>query len=393
MPKLLRLSQHQLKGSTKTLHYHWGFRFWVNFEKVFYTSKYFLVVYTVECAVYMKKALIYTVVIFTLLSLSVAMIPHVSAVEGLQSIKILSYTHYIDSIGVLDVVGEIQNTGSVSVKDIYLTGIVKGPDGTEIGRSQCQVSGQYIVPQGKASFLMEFSQSPNGIGSWATTPFSSIELTLVKATPTNQHEYSDFSLTDLSYYIDNVGNNSGVYWATGKVTNTGNQNAQGVIVFATFYNASGAVIGVGYTDSKTLSPTTLSPGGTATFKVGPWDLNMYEASSERKVANYNLLVQVTGPIINDTGAPPTVPPTATFGPSSSPPPQDDSGGNQISSSSNQWLIYVAIIIIVIVAVVAAIVTRPRRKVENKKLKSKRVPSKSTQNKPLRQISLQFFIIV
>lgn len=332
----------------------------------------------------MKKALIYTIVIFTLLSLSVAMIPHVSAVEGLQSIKILSYTHYIDSLGVLDVVGEIQNTGSTTVTEIYLLGEVMGPDGTQIGQSHCLVGAQFVVPQQRASFLMEFAQSPNGLGQWTTSQFSTIELTVAQAKPTNQHGYSDFSLSDLSYYIDNGGNLSGVYWATGKVTNTGNQNAQGVKIFATYYNATGAVIGVGNTDSTTLSPTTLSPRESATFKVGPWDLNMFEVSSDRKIANYNLLVQVSGPIINDTGTPPTVPPTATVGPSSSPPPQDNSSGNPVSSSSNQWLIYVAIVIIVIVAVAAAIITRPRRKApENKKLKNKRVPSKSPQNKPIR----------
>jgi hypothetical protein len=342
----------------------------------------------------MKKALIYTVVIFTLLSLSVAMIPHVSAVEGLQNIKILSYTHYIDSLGVLDVVGEIQNTGSTTVTNVYLLGTVNGPDGSQIEQSHAIVSAQFIVPQQKASFLMEFAQSPNGLGQWRTTQFSTITLVVAQATPTNQHGYSDFSFSNLSYYIDNSVNSSGVYWATGKVTNTGNQNAQGVTIYATYYNASGAVIGVGNTDSKTLTPTTLSPGGTATFKVGPWDLNMYEVSSDRKVANYNLFVQVTGPIINDTGAPPTVPPTATIGAASSPPPTQNSGGNPISSSSNQWLIYIAIIIIVIVAVVAAIVTRPRRKApENKKLKNKKVPPKSQQKKPLRQASLSFSVIV
>jgi hypothetical protein len=339
----------------------------------------------------MKKALICTVILFTILSLSVAMIPHVSAVEGLQSIKILSYTHYIDSIGVLAVVGEIQNTGSTTVTGVHILGTVNGPDGTQIEQSHCQVSGQFIVPQQKASFLMEFAQSPNGLGQWTTSQFSSISLVVAQATPTNQHGYSDFSLSDLSYYIDTGGNLSGVYWATGKVTNIGNQNAQGVMIFATYYNATGAVVGVGYTDSTTLSPTALSPGESASFKVGPWDLDMFKVSSDRQIATYNLLVQVSGPIINDTGAPPTVPPTATIGPASSPPPTQNSGSNQ---SSNQWLIYVAIVIIIILAVVAAIVTRPRRKApENKKLKNKRLPSKSPQNKPLRQFNLSFSVIV
>lgn len=341
----------------------------------------------------MKKTLVYTVVILTLLSLSVAMMPHVSAVEGIQSIKILSYSHYIDSLGILNVVGEIQNTGSSTVNNIFIVGSVKGADGSEIAQSQCRVSGQYILPQQKASFLMEFSQSPSGLGAWATTPFSSIELTLVQATPTNQHQYSDFTLSDLSYYIDNNGNSSGVYWATGKITNTGNQNAQGVQVFATFYNSSGTVIGVGYTDSKTLSPTTLSPGDIATFKVGPWDLNMYEVSENRKVTDYSILVQVSGPIINDTGTAPTVPPTATIGPSSSPPPTN-SDGNPINSSSNEWLVDIAIIIIVIVAIVAAIITFPRRKApENKKLKSKKVPSKLPPKRPQSQTGLPYFVIV
>ena len=220
--------------------------------------------------------------------------------------------------------------GSTTVTGVYILGTVIGLDGTQIEQSHCQVSGQFIVPQQKASFLMEFAQSPNGLGQWTTSQFSSISLVVAQATPTNQHGYSDFSLSDLSYYVDTGGNLSGVYWATGKVTNIGNQNAQGVVIFATYYNATGAVVGVGYTDSTTLSPTALSPGESASFKVGPWDLDMFKVSSDRQIATYNLLVQVSGPIINDTGAPPTVPPTATIGPASSPPPTQNSGSNQFS---------------------------------------------------------------
>ncbi len=48
-----------------------------------------------------------------------------------QNIKIVSYTYYIDNLGYLDVVGEVQNVGSNTVTSVILTGTVYSSDGTD----------------------------------------------------------------------------------------------------------------------------------------------------------------------------------------------------------------------------------------------------------------------
>jgi type IV secretory pathway TrbL component len=70
----------------------------------------------------MKKTTVYSIVVLTMLSLGLFLVP--SAFSQTSNVKILSYTYYYDSQGGLIVVGEIQNVGpdiisSVRWKRLY----------------------------------------------------------------------------------------------------------------------------------------------------------------------------------------------------------------------------------------------------------------------------------
>jgi hypothetical protein len=335
----------------------------------------------------MKKALLCIIITAMLLSCCFMFAPHVSAQTN--DVKILSYTYYVDSLGILVVVGEIQNTGSNILSNIIITGTAFDPDGAALRDSYAPIYGNNILPQEKAPFLLQFANPQNSIdGTWNFVSIGKIELAVGQASVTNVYQYPDLKIIELSSYIDSTSSQRGAYWATGKVENIGSQNAQNIVVYGIFYNKDGDVIGVGYTD--TLTPYTLSPGDTASFNVAPWDLNVSQASADKQVASYKMLVQVEGPT-RDDGNVPTLTPGPT--PGNSPTPLSSQNSNDTSSGINEWLLYIAVIIIVVIAIVAAYITFPRRKAPvNKKAKGKNLHSKSPSKKLQRQVSLPLLVM-
>ena len=89
----------------------------------------------------------------------------------------------------------------------------------------------------------------------------------------------------------------GVYWVSGTIQNNGSQIAKNIRVIGTFYNASGSVVAVGYTDL--LTPVSLAPSGVASFRVGAFDMNQTEAPSDFRISGYTLLVQVEAPFFQE----------------------------------------------------------------------------------------------
>ncbi len=61
----------------------------------------------------MRKSIIYFFVALTLVSLGLTLVPTVFSQT--ENIKIVSYSYYIDNLGYLDVVGEVQNVGPNTV--------------------------------------------------------------------------------------------------------------------------------------------------------------------------------------------------------------------------------------------------------------------------------------
>ena len=330
----------------------------------------------------MKRSTIYIFVAISLLSLGLAAVPTVFSQT--QNVKIVSYSYYIDMAGYLDVVGEVQNTGTNTVTSVILTGQVLSSDGTDQADSYTQIGIEnnpviYLTPGQEAPFYMGFYQPSNPQGaSWFSIDISKINLAVAQVNVTASYSYSNFTITSNTHTIgtQKIGTNSdfGVYWVNCNVKNIGTQTAQNITVFGTFYNSTGTVIAVGYSNQV----ATIDPSQTASFKLGAFDQNQTIVPSSEKIDHYILLVNALTPILQ--GTPPTITPAPTDGSSSNPTnqptdtfttstPQNPSNNSPNSFNPNIFAIIAAIAIIVVIG--AIVVLRKRKPQETDTANSKK----------------------
>ncbi len=269
-----------------------------------------------------------------------------------QDIKVLSYSYYIDNLGYLDVIGEIQNTGTDTIEQVILFVTVYGSDGTSQGSYSTAAWVSYMAPQQKAPFLVDF-KTPTNYTDWNTAGVSKIDVSVNNANEVSSHLYSDFEVSISSAGVSSSGDDKGTYWVSGSVKNVGSQTATKLAVAATFYNSSGDVVAVGHTEY--LTPSSVSPSEAITFKVGAFDTNQTSESGNRKITSYSLFAQAVSPVVD--GDSPAVTPQATGSSSVTDQQQNDA----TDASSNQNLLYILIIAGVVIAVVAALLVSRRGK--------------------------------
>ena len=122
---------------------------------------------------------------------------------------------------------------------------------------------------------------------------------------------------------------------------------------ATFYNATGNAIAIGF--SNYLTPTSLAPGSTATFMIYPHD---YTDVVVAGISSYSLTIQtrLAEPSVTPTPSPnPTGSPTPTS--PSSPTPTSTEAGN--GATLTDLYIYMAVAVAIILVGVVALVLRKR----------------------------------
>ncbi|HTY75979.1 MAG TPA: hypothetical protein VMD05_10490, partial [Candidatus Nanoarchaeia archaeon] len=277
--------------------------------------------------------------ILSLSSLTLASSPFVSSQTS--DVKVLSHTYYLDNLGNIVVVGEVQNTGNSIYDNVTLTGTVTGSDGSQVS-SGCYISATKLLPGQKSPFYMEFFPENTVGGSWLGVTVTDIQLSVYSAPTTTQHQYQDVVVVNNKPTLID-----GVYWVNCTLQNNGTQTATKIMVFGTFYNSSGAVVAIGDIINSVAS---LSAGATAKVNVPAFDLNQTLMSDAQKISGYSLLVQVQAPLL--TGAVPTINPSST--PIIGDNPPITSGGGDLT------IIYVAIIIVVAVVLVAMVVLRYRK---------------------------------
>ncbi|HUK84585.1 MAG TPA: hypothetical protein VLU95_01855 [Candidatus Acidoferrum sp.] len=324
----------------------------------------------------MKKSLLYVLVALTLVSIGLAVIPTVFSQT--QNVKIVNYSYYVDNQGILDVVGQVQNVGSNPVDPVVLTGIIYGSDGSKLSASYAYVWAKYLSPQQYAPFYMEF-QPPQSSNGWDLSTVSNVSLTVVQANATSSYEYTGLTVASSTGTVGTVGDYNGAYVVNGVIQNAGGQTATNLTVVATFFNAKGDVVAVGNTYGSASSYVTpsLSPSGTIAFQVAAWDRNQSEVSSDQKIANYWLLLQAQGPVLQ--GNAPSVTPYSNVGISSgsSNTPLSTNGAINSNTPSNSTLIYALVVVVVVVAIAGTLIVFRRRKPQTetvvvpKKAKSRR----------------------
>jgi hypothetical protein len=300
-----------------------------------------------------KKTTIFVLVVASTMALCLALIP--TAFGQPENVKVLSYSWYLDTYyGNLVVVGEVQNTGSNTIDNITLVGFVFTPDGTAQAASSTQVYGAQIPPQEKAPFYIKFTPQTSYTGdfSWLSQGIYNVTFVVYSADPTDSRQYQGLTVSSQTSSIDS----SGFYMVTGVIRNTGAQATNQTWVVATFYNATGTAVAIGY--SNYLTPTSITPGGTASFTVYAFDSDLNGLASQIK--SYALLIQTSTTAPTTTPSPsPSPSPTPTSSPSSSSPtPTEPEKGTPIPDT----YIYAAVtVVVIVVAIVAAtFVLRKRR---------------------------------
>lgn len=309
-----------------------------------------------------KTTAYFLMVLLAFLCLGLTNIP--KAASQTQSIKILQDSFYVDSSGYLDVIGQIQNTGSNTVDSVYLTGSIftKSVDQADSATDAYVAD---LVPNEVAPFYMEFG-SPNSSpdGAWDELVSTlSVSIAVSMANSTNNYLYPGLSVVSSSGSVGTEGNFSGAYVVNGVIKNTGNQSANGLWVVGTFFNSTGSICGVGYSDY--LTPTNLEPNATTTFRVAAFDLNQTIVGPSWKITSYQLLVQEKGPVLQ--GNAPTVAPYQGAGGTGT-SPHANSQGSTTPSAKNVvppknspittiYLVLAAVSILVVASVVAVMLLK------------------------------------
>jgi hypothetical protein len=293
-------------------------------------------------------------------SLGLALVSQVSSQP--ENVKVVSYSWYIDSLGYFIVVGEVQNVGPNTIESVILSGTVYTMDEEAQESSNTIVYVNYLISQQKAPFYMEFSpwNSNTGDLSWLSLGVDRVDFTANLANTTSSYQYPDLTVVSSSGGVDG----EGVYWVSGTVKNSGTQTATNIRVIGTFYNASGTVIAVGYTDL--LTPTSLTPSNTASFKVGAFDVNQTEVPSIQKISSYRLLIQTEGPILSGTApTPPPSSPPSTTPPSDSTPSPTESSGSENPNVLAPDAIYAIVVVIVILGLAGTLLMLRKKKSQAK----------------------------
>ena len=154
-------------------------------------------------------------------------------------------------------------------------------------------------------------------------------------------QYSGLTSTGVS-----ASNVDGTFTVAGTVQNTGSETANNVFVDTTFYNTSGSVVGLNFTNYF-----SLAPGGSVPFTATPTD----NGAQPSAIASYSLLVQSETLTTSATSPPATSSPPPTSSPSASTQP------TQSPAPTSSGMIYaVASAIGVIVVVLAALLLLRKR---------------------------------
>jgi hypothetical protein len=311
----------------------------------------------------LKKILVaLALVALILVQITLMSAPHVKA--DASEAKILSYSWYLapsntvraQFVGDLVVVGEVKNVGSNTLGYVVVQGIAYNSSGAPLATTDTQAFVPNLGPGQISPFYLDLTPENNVTEDQNWMPSATnVTLAVVYASDAAaQTQYSGLIIPagGVSASLDSAG----TYTVTGTVQNTGNQVTGHVWVLSTFYNASGTVVSLNYTNYISNS---LSPGATANFVATPID-NTAQLSSS--IANYSLLIQ-SDTVTTSATPTPTAPPTTTQ-PSSSPSSSTQPTQSPPTTISSSLMIDAVIVVVIIVLIVLATLLLLRRRQKN-----------------------------
>ena len=311
----------------------------------------------------MKKVLVALALVVLIIS-SVPLLSSPNVKADPSEAKIVSYSWYVapstttqaQYIGDLIVVGEVQNVGTNTLTNVIIGAEAYNATGDFQSSAEFGAYVTYLSPGQKAPFYLDFSPDitvdPSTIDpNWASY-VTNVTIHLLGASDSNQTQYLGLTVPSGSV---SVLNSTGTYTISGLVQNAGDQTTGRVWVISTFYDASGTVVGLNYTDYISQS---LSPGRSATFTATPMD-NTAQLSSSIK--SYSILIQ-SEPTPSATPTPVITPIQTNTSPTSS--NQPTSSASPPLGISASLTIYLAIAATVVVLVILATLLLLRRHQRN-----------------------------
>ncbi len=306
----------------------------------------------------MNKIVISAIVLVSLISLFSTFIPNVLSQP--ENVEVLSYSWYVMSEGYMAVVGEVQNVGSNIVEFISLQGVVYNSTDEPQAIAYTVAYSKNIQPQQKAPFII-YVTSDNSFSGDLSWIIDHVSVFVVEAKVSEDYQYQDLAITGSTNYIDSYG----YYTVSGNIRNTGDRTAGRPWVVATFYNATGNVVGIGYSNYLDV----LSPGQTTSFTVTTVD---FPTELADQITDYALVIQTEAPIFpNGPFEPPGSSPTSeatseapTTGSPSSEAPTDTSPDGSIGNTGFDLTPLLIAVPIVLAAILGAAFVYRRKKVNN-----------------------------
>ena len=308
----------------------------------------------------MKKATICLLFLIFVITLSPFTLSNTNAQPS--SIKVLdNYNWYYDQVGLIVVIAEVQNTGPNTISQVIVSATITLSDGSTSGAFG-MVWGYNLIPQQKAPLYLEFYTS-DSLG-WGDRSVSKVDFKIETATATSNYFYPDLTITNDKGIVAQ----DGTFWVEGNIQNTGNQNATDIFILVTCFTKDGQLAGVGKTNS--LTPKTLTPSQTTSFKIGALDLNQTVVPEDLKIASYSLLIQPLGTVLQ--GAPPTIVETPTPGPIATATKNPD-----LNQNIDPTITVIAVIIVITIIVAVLYLLKKAKTSAAKTLPAK--PAQKTKN--------------
>lgn len=299
----------------------------------------------------MKKIFTSLIVFMLAASLFVAFSPSVYSQTG--SLEVRSYSWYTSPLyGYFVVVGEVQNTGTDTVQSATLTGLVYTKDQVaQASNAYSLIYATQILPNDTAPFFMYFTEATSVSGnlSWIGAGIDRVEFSLY-VNSNNTQKANDLHVIAHEGHVDSSGN----YTVTGIVLNRGNEYPENIWVVGAFYNSSGSVVAVGFSNYLT---HYLPPNNYTQFSFKPSDPTSQMAS---QITSYTLHVLSDGSTAEPTPTPTiSTSPTTTANPSQSP---SQTTPSETDSTPSSTTLYIAIAAIAVIAalIVLVLVLRRRR---------------------------------
>lgn len=265
--------------------------------------------------------------------------------------RILTYSYYTapsnvptiaSSAGDLIVVGELQNVGSNIINNVTVEGTAIG-NGTQVLATSLSEAFVYeMAPGAKAPFYIDFTAQSGSTGdlTW-TSQVTSVTVTVTAVTDTPIPPYTGIKM--ISDPINSLYDpTTGTYTVTGTIQNNGTQALATVWAVVTFYDASGTVVGVNFTQYLMPYPSLFQPGSYTFFNAVPSDCNTQLGS---KISTFNVIID-SQPVSQVT---PANSPTST------------TTGTTNSNSGFPTLAVIVLVVLVVAAVIGVMLFRKQKR--------------------------------